>query len=61
MPKKTEKSTTSKGTRKPDAISDKDLDKAAGGTIFRVDPYKGGTANLASNNIVKKPPTIIEV
>ena len=60
MPKKTEKSTTSKGAKKPDAISDKDLDKAAGGTIFRVDPYKTGTENKASNNIVKKPVQVFE-
>ena len=61
MPKKTEKSTTPKGARKSDAISDKDLDKAAGGTIFRVDPYRGGTENQASKHIVKKPPTVYEV
>ena len=61
MPKKTEKSTISKGAKKPDAISDKDLDKAAGGTIFRVDPYRGGTENQASKHIVNKPPTVIDV
>ena len=61
MPKKTEKSTISKGAKKPDAISDKDLDKAAGGTIFRVDPYKGGTANQSHNFIVKKPEKEIEL
>ena len=55
MSKKTEQSTTPKGARKSGAISDKDLDKAAGGTIFRIDPYKGGTENQASRHIVKKP------
>ena len=61
MAKKTEKSTTSKGAKKSDAISDKDLDKAAGGTIFRIDPYKGGTENQASRHIVKKPEREIEL
>jgi hypothetical protein len=60
MPKKTEKSTTSKGAKKSDAISDKDLDKAAGGTIFRVDPYKTGPENQASKHIVKKPVQVFE-
>ena len=29
--------------------------------LLRVDPNKGGTANQASNNIVKKPRTVYEV